>query len=369
MAAMTLPAFTPDRPAAEVDAALRQALHVCDRARECAVLWFAEVQRRALYRALGHASLQLYATQALGFTDNRYWQFKRLADDLDRLPALQKAVAAGDVGWTKAQQVARVATPATQGAWVDRAKTVGRRELEREVRAARPAPREVLSAQLALAPAQVEGSRVERAPAHAHAPVAPSAVPASLTLRGDALQVARFDALVEKARKLRLLPAGADRLDIVLAGLEALVAAAGADAARERRCAAPAYQVVVHQCPDCAAATVPSATGERRLAPAQAAAVACDARVRAPEGPNRATIPPSVRARVLARDRHRCATPGCGSARFLEVHHVVPRSRGGTNDAANLVTLCSRCHGYVHEREAAGLAPDGIERVGLNLVT
>ncbi|MBM4129992.1 HNH endonuclease [bacterium] len=349
MAAITLPAFTPDRPAAEVDAALRQALHVCDRARECAVLWFAEVQRRALYRALGHASLQLYATQALGFTDNRYWQFKRLADDLDRLPALKSAVACGDVGWTKAQQVARVATPATQAAWVDRAKAVGRRELEREVRAARATPPAAhqdaargAPPQLALAPAQE--------PAPAAAPL-----PGSLTLRGDALQLARFEALVEKARKLRAVAAGVDRLEVVLAGLEALVEAAAREGdadANSPRAAEPRYQIIVHQCPDCAAATVTTATGERRLAPAQVAAVACDARVRAAEGPNRATIAPAVRARVLARDRHRCATPGCGSARFLEVHHVVPRSRGGTNEAANLVTLCSRCHGFVHEREA-----------------
>jgi len=28
----------------------------------------------------------------------------------------------------------------------------------------------------------------------------------------------------------------------------------------------------------------------------------------------------------------------------LHVHHVVPRSEGGTNDLSNLVTLCSRCH-------------------------
>ncbi len=82
----------------------------CDRARECAVLWFAEVQRRELHRQLGHASLQLYATQALGFSDNRYYQFKRLAHDQDRLPVLREAVETGEIGWTKALQVARVAT-------------------------------------------------------------------------------------------------------------------------------------------------------------------------------------------------------------------------------------------------------------------
>ena len=201
MAAVILPAlpeFAAGRPAAQVDAALRQALHACDRARECAVLWFAEVQRRALHRQLGHASLQLYATQALGFSDNRYWQFKRLADDLDRLPALKEAVATGEVGWTKAQQVARVATPATQAAWVERAKTTGRRELEREVRTARATPQAAGPDTAGATP-----PRLALAPAPAAAPV-----PGSLTLRGDALQLARFEALLEKARKLRAVPAG-----------------------------------------------------------------------------------------------------------------------------------------------------------------
>lgn len=46
--------------------------------------------------------------------------------------------------------------------------------------------------------------------------------------------------------------------------------------------------------------------------------------------------------------------PGCGRTRFLEVHHLRPRSRGGSNDPDNLVTLCSTCHRHAHER--AGVA-------------
>ncbi|MBK7670011.1 MAG: HNH endonuclease [bacterium] len=371
---LELPAFTAGRPAAEVDAALRSALAACDRARECAVLWFAEVQRRELYRALGHPSLLCYAREALGFTDNRTWQFKRLADDLDRLPALREAVADGTLGWTKAQQVARIATPASEAQWVARASDCGRRELEREVQAARGVARRQArsaagaGAQLemggALAPAQVVGGAVVDAAVVGVSPLDDhTGVPCTITLRGDALQAARFEVLLEKVRKLRAVPAGADRLDAVLAGLEALVAGTAvvedASTVRERREAAPAYQIVVQQCPDCAAATVATGSGDRRIAPAQAAAVACDARVREPGKPNRATIAPSVRAKVLARDRHRCTMPGCGSPRFLEVHHVVARQDGGTNDAANLVTLCSRCHRFAHERMLAEGAANG----------
>ena len=345
MPAISLPTFAPGQPAARVDASLRQALGACDRARECALLWFVEVQRRRLYRSLGHASLQLYATQALGFTDNRYWQFKRLADDLDRLPSLREAVEAGDIGWTKAQQVARVATAETQAAWIEKAATTGRRELELQVRHARKRTAVAPAAQLAL-----------------DVPPRPVADPPStISLRADGVQLARFEALVEKAHKLGLAPADADRLELVLAALESLVSAAADD---HQHAAGPVAQIIVHQCPECERAAVTTSRGEMRLAPAQVEAIACDARVRRPGRANRATIPPAARAAVLARDRHCCATPRCRSTHFLEVHHVTPRGQGGSNRVGNLITLCSRCHRFAHEntralaRDKGALVPD-----------
>jgi hypothetical protein len=354
MANCTLPEFAAGLPAARVDAALRQALGACDQAHKCAVLWFAEVHRRGLYRQLGHASLQLYATQALGFSDNRYYQFKRLAVDLDRLPVLREAVEAGEIGWTKALQVARVATTTTQAAWVAKAATTGRRELEMQVRQARKRRPSAPAAQLDLgAAAQLDfdtaaqpdyGTAAQPAFGTPAQPVADP--PTTISLRADGVRLARFEALVEKAHKLGLVPAGADRLDLVLAGLEAVIASAADGHARP---AGPATQIIVRQCPDCERAAVTTSRGEQQLAPAQLETLTCDARVQRPGKPNRATIPPSVRAAVLARDRHRCATPGCRSTHFLEVHHVMPRGQGGSNRADNLITLCSRCHGFVHE--------------------
>jgi 5-methylcytosine-specific restriction endonuclease McrA len=348
MDVLSLHAFAPDLPAAAVDASLRQALGVCDRARECAVLWFAEIQRRDLFRALGFASLEIYAVEALGFSPNRYWQFKRLADDLDRLPVLREAVATGELGWTKAQQVARVATPETQATWVMKAAVTGRRELEREVRDLRRRKSGMGQAGRDKSVAgQPESARSgSPTPLFAEPVLAPThPLPATITLRGDGLQVARFEALLEKAHKLDLIPAGTDRLEAVLAALESLVTGQAGAAATH----GPATQIVIHQCPDCGAAAAVTHRGELPLAPAQVAAAACDARVRTAGGANKATTPPKMRAAVLARDRHRCTTPGCSSTRFLEVHHVTPRAQGGTNQLANLVALCSRCHRFAHE--------------------
>jgi 5-methylcytosine-specific restriction endonuclease McrA len=361
MDVLSLHAFAPDLPAAAVDASLRQALGVCDRARECAVLWFAEIQRRDLFRALGFASLEIYAVEALGFSPNRYWQFKRLADDLDRLPVLREAVATGELGWTKAQQVARVATPETQATWVMKAAVTGRRELEREVRDLRRRKSGVVQSESAQSELAHSGSPASLFADPTPAPTAP--LPATITLRGDGLQVARFEALLEKAHKLGLIPAGTDRLEAVLAALESLVTGQAGAAATH----GPATQIVIHQCPDCGAAAAVTHRGELPLAPAQVAAAACDARVRTAGGANKATIPPKMRAAVLARDRHRCTTPGCSSTRFLEVHHVTPRAQGGTNQLANLVALCSRCHRFAHEHSgtrapAHGRADESTDR-------
>jgi hypothetical protein len=48
--------------------------------------------------------------------------------------------------------------------------------------------------------------------------------------------------------------------------------------------------------------------------------------------------------RVFERDGWRCTIPGCTSQRSLHAHHVLFRSAGGTDDLANLTTLCAAHH-------------------------
>jgi HEPN domain-containing protein len=56
-------------------------------------------------------------------------------------------------------------------------------------------------------------------------------------------------------------------------------------------------------------------------------------------GPTTRVVPPKVRRFVVNRDGG-CTIDGCGSRYRLEVHHIVPRSDGGTHDLENLTTLC-----------------------------
>ena len=53
-----------------------------------------------------------------------------------------------------------------------------------------------------------------------------------------------------------------------------------------------------------------------------------------------------VRSQILLRDDFRCQE--CNYYKHLEVHHIIPKSKGGTDEPDNLVTLCQRCHAKKH---------------------
>jgi 5-methylcytosine-specific restriction endonuclease McrA len=56
--------------------------------------------------------------------------------------------------------------------------------------------------------------------------------------------------------------------------------------------------------------------------------------------PQRPPVPAGVRKRVMAAG---CCVL-CGSAYKLELDHIIPWSKGGTHDEANLQCLCKPCN-------------------------
>ena len=77
---------------------------------------------------------------------------------------------------------------------------------------------------------------------------------------------------------------------------------------------------------------------------------------------NRATpvIPYGLRRAVKARDQQ-CVFPGCDTSRtWCDLHHVIPRNRGGPTNHDNLVLLCRFHHRLVHDGGwHLARAPDG----------
>lgn len=62
------------------------------------------------------------------------------------------------------------------------------------------------------------------------------------------------------------------------------------------------------------------------------------------------TVPESIAAEVLSR----CGRCCCICRRFkpihLQIHHVIERSQGGSDDIDNLIPICLSCHTDVHTR-------------------
>ncbi|TQJ12683.1 HNH endonuclease [Yimella lutea] len=51
----------------------------------------------------------------------------------------------------------------------------------------------------------------------------------------------------------------------------------------------------------------------------------------------------------LVHDRdHGCRFPGCGTHRYVEVHHVIHWAKGGNTDLGNLISLCPFHHDRLH---------------------
>ena len=99
--------FRSGQPTRVAHQSLKAAIRTMEKAQNCAVLWFAEIMRRSLYRDLGYSSINQYGQQELGYT--------------------------------KAREVVKVADKRNQKQWLEVAQNKSRRELEVEVKRAKQA--------------------------------------------------------------------------------------------------------------------------------------------------------------------------------------------------------------------------------------
>ena len=294
--------------ARELDARLRD---LATRARQAeAELAYAllDMREKGLYRLLGFSRLGDYAEARLDMPAGKARELAELARRLGSLPAVERAFRQGELSWTKARQVARVATAENEASWIDRAKAMTSRELEAEVARAKG---DTPTVRLVLTLTEEEAANLEDAIGHLREEMGES--------------VGAGAAIAMLVRRATAPPV--DR---------------------------PGYQVVIHECSTCERASRDVAAGTIPVAAETLAEAKEDAEVldlRAGDTGRRSTeIPPSVRRAVIARDHGRCVI--CGARRWLHIHHLVPRSAGGaSHDPSALCLLCSVCHkGLTHGR-------------------
>lgn len=54
----------------------------------------------------------------------------------------------------------------------------------------------------------------------------------------------------------------------------------------------------------------------------------------------------TVREKTIKQRGHKCEK--CGYTGYIELHHIIEVSKGGTFDNDNLMLLCEKCHAEEH---------------------
>jgi len=82
--------------------------------------------------------------------------------------------------------------------------------------------------------------------------------------------------------------------------------------------------------------------GESYVQPQMEAAALQDVTAHGQKGQKKWSASRIKRARIYARDGHKCHY--CGDQKNLTLDHKIPQSKGGGHEDENLVTCCKRCN-------------------------
>lgn len=359
----------------EVDRALR----VCAKRRAAIdaeeARWLVHADRLAIHRELGCASISEYMERVLGYGPRVARERLRVARALAQLPAMEKALARGELCHSAVRELTRVATPATEVAWIEAARGRSLREVEDAVagRQRGDAPDDPGDAEPRPITIELE------------------VMPATLALYREALRRLEDElgeGLTDDQALALMCRAVVERESVVVDGAGADAESSEAEAAVEdgdgtthvgheqatpRTRNAPPYQIAVTVCDVCRRGWADVSGRSAPLGAAEVEHAWCDAHVvgrvdgERPELLTR-SIPAAVRRQVFRRERGRCVVPGCRSSRHLEVHHVVPWSEGGTHEPRHLALCCAGHHRSIHAGliEVSGEAPTFVvRRIGL----
>jgi hypothetical protein len=305
--------LTSGLPAERIDERLRRASRIADVGQRAVAFYLAELQSRGLCQALGFPTAAAYAVQVLGMSARTARELVQVGMRLEKLERLDREFAEGRLTWSKVRRLARVVTRDTEVPWLEAVRHSSQDEVERMVRRVH------------------EG---DLPPGHAGLPGARFRIAIEL----DALQWQMWENA--RAKLAAETDFATDVKDVdALMEMVRLVLASDADGSVPGRkpIDGSSYKVVLRSSNDPGAGTtVEGDTGDAAVEDRVFDAARSDAETS-----------PGLRRKVFARDGHRCRH--CGSRRDLHAHHVVWRSRGGPTTLANLVTLCRRCHGLVHD--------------------
>jgi hypothetical protein len=289
-----------------------------------------EAEDTRLYRRLGYTSMLEYMDRELHYGTHAANERLRVARALIELPLTAELFGDGELCFSAVRELTRVATPATEEAFLKKAQGKTAHQVQQ----------------------MVAGLKRGDAP---DAPPDPRRIKRRVIMELSAETYAAW-------RQLRT--ALEDECGERLSDDDFVQMLCRRETGSTTDVPGPAVQTAVTTCKTCKESVIECAGEALAIDQATAARLTCDAvsigdlesdeltRVKP-------TVPAAIRRKVFQRDHFACCVPGCRSTRFLDLHHLEQRAHGGGHSMSNCCVLCFGCHQRHHEGrlQITGRAP------------
>jgi hypothetical protein len=289
-----------------------------------------------LYREYGATSLFVYATQVLKLSESVAWNFITVSRATKTAPALKEAISNGELSVSKARRITSVLalknqSEASQSLWVEKAKTLTQRELEKAVAKENPqvlvpekasyVAEELMKLELGMSEEELKELRYVQ----------------DLICQSKQKAVSLKDALVEMAKFYKQHKDPVEK------------------AKRARRLKADRHAQPTPDSSQVGHTSKTATNHEQSLVSHVVPALPEEEQSWLQETWNEelVLIGAARDHAVARRDGYQCTAINpngkrCSHRRWLDVHHIKPRHQGGTDSLSNLTTLCKGHHQLHH---------------------
>ncbi|NNE97128.1 MAG: DUF222 domain-containing protein [Acidimicrobiales bacterium] len=327
------------------------------------LVWVAAFDRREGWTRWEQTSCAGWLNWKCGVSKRTAHEHVRVARSLESLPMLRRLMLAGEISYSKARAISRVATELNEAELCDLALAMTASQLEAVCAGlADRIPREPFTPTVSFESHGEWGRMVLSMPiddmdrvrncvygaaeavvAHAHR-LAGDDVPIDET-------VASLGGLgaVRSEVSVGLLDGSVDAIE---GPFEDAILVVDNDVLSSDEAGSGAEEDSADACGSCT-------LGNEVLPPLVAKRIACDARLQVGvedavgralgDGREERVVGRKLRRRLHRRDRGMCRFPGCSTRRRLHAHHVIHWANGGPTELDNLILLCHRHHRSVHE--------------------
>jgi len=296
-----------------------------------------EMRRQRVFIDLGYTGTYDYCVRRLNLSASQSFYFKSVAEKSEEVPELKQAVISGELTLSQARRIVPAVSKTNCQDWINKAKTVPQKDLEREVAAVNPRAHvqekiKPVAKGLAELRALVDDETEADLERLKEILSQKTGKPATL---GDVIKWNAKIAL-EKHDPIR----------------KAERARAKAEKASKARPAATPKNTTPPRRPPGSSPThpgEPSATAPRKH-------FLRNSQPLGKQQPGRTPLRASLKHAVMLRDRGQCTHVErtghrCPQTRWLDHHHRVEVSLGGSNTLENLTLLCQAHHKLTHARK------------------